>query len=68
MEMPYRPGDDLRKAQDRGWISYKGRFYKLGRAFKGQTVALRATDEEETRDVYFMNSKIATLNLRDDAP
>jgi transposase InsO family protein len=63
-ETAYRPGDVIRKAQEGGWISYLGREYKLGRAFKGQSVALRATDTDGLMEVFFINTKIATLDLR----
>jgi len=61
-----QPGDNIRKAQEGGWISYKGRPYKLGKAFKGQPVALRAANEDGLINVFFCGQRIATLDLRDE--
>lgn len=59
----YGPGDVVRKVQDQGWLSYRGRAYRVPKAFKGYPVALRPTDRDGELEVYFCRDRIAVLNL-----
>lgn len=59
----YEPGDEKRKVQDKGVISFKGREFLIGRAFTGDTVALRAL-EEGVWDVYYCHQAVHKLDLR----
>lgn len=61
----YGPDDQVRKVQDGGWISYKGKAYRLPKAFHGQRVAIRPTAADGLLDVYFCNQKIAQLNVKE---
>lgn len=61
----YGPEDQVRKVGDGGFISYKGKAYRVGKAFTGQSVALRATDCKGRLDVMFCNQKIAKLDMRE---
>jgi transposase InsO family protein len=61
----YAPHDQVRKVQQQGWITFKGRDLKLPKAFAGYPVALRATDEEGTWEVFFCAQRIAQVDLRD---
>jgi transposase InsO family protein len=61
----YAPADQVRKVQQRGWISYKGKAYRLPKAFCGQRVAIRPTATDALFDVYYCNQKIVQLNVKE---
>ncbi len=63
----YDPADQLRKVQDQGWISFKGRAVHLPKAFKGQTIALRPTQTDGLWDVVFIDSILMQIDLRQSA-
>jgi transposase InsO family protein len=60
----YAPGDSLRRVQQHGRLDFKGRTWRVPRAFRGKTVALRSTDNDGCYDVLFRTTKIATIDLR----
>jgi transposase InsO family protein len=62
----YAPGLAVRKVQDRGWLSYRGREYRLPQAFKGHPVALHPTGRDGELEVLFCQHVIAHLDLRTD--
>lgn len=65
----YLPGDIVRKIQDHGQLHYRGRIFRVGKAFRGQPVALRPTpDQDATMDVFFCHQRIAQLDLRVNKP
>lgn len=59
----YAPGDTLRRVQDKGRISFKGRELRLPKAFKGRHIALRPTSEDGIYNVYYRHHHIARLDL-----
>ena len=59
----YGPSDILRNVQREGEISYRGREFKIGKAFCGYQVALRPTLQEGVMDVYFCHQRVKTLKL-----
>lgn len=61
----YGPSDHVRKVQGKGEISFKNRYFVVGRAFRGLPVALRATLDPEVWEVYFCNQRIAEVDLRE---
>lgn len=61
----YGPHDQVRKVTDGGWIFYRGKEYRIPKAFKGYYVALRHTTEDGIMDVFFCNQKVAQINLRE---
>lgn len=61
----YGPDDIVRKVQGKGEISYKNRYFLVGRAFHGYPVALRHTAEDGVMDVYFCHQKVAHIDLND---
>jgi transposase InsO family protein len=61
----YGPGDEVRKVQINGEISYKGRTWKIGKAFIRQPVALRPAATDGVLNVYYCHQKIALLDTRD---
>ena len=63
----YGPGDQVRRVQDCGWISFKGQEFRLCKALKGQHVALRPADARERKfDVYFCHHRVETIELDQD--
>jgi transposase InsO family protein len=60
----YDSTDDVRKVDKQGWISYKARYHKIGRAFAGQPVALRPSDNQGGVAIFFSHHKIKTLDPR----
>ena len=64
--LEYGPGDLVRRVQDKGRISVFGRIFKIGKAFRGMTVALRPTTTDGVWDVFFSIHAITQLDLRRD--
>ena len=60
----YEERDEVRRVQNGGRIHYKGRQWRVGRAFQGQPVALRQEEEGKVK-VYFCRQEIAELDLRE---
>jgi transposase InsO family protein len=60
----YSPGDEVRKVQQGGKISYRNWEYSLPKAFYGQYVALRPTSQDGVMDVFFCNQKIMHVDLK----
>jgi transposase InsO family protein len=76
---PYRSGDVVRKVDSCGRISYRGRAWKIGRAFAAQQVAVRAPGSETTATttvaaidgtmtVFFGEHPIGMIDLRTNRP
>ena len=63
----YGPGDLVRKVYETGRISFHNRFFRLGKAFRGESVALRPTVTDGLWEVYFGQHRIARINLREPA-
>ena len=64
----YGPGDQVRKVQSEGWISFRNRKFRLPHAFRGYPVALRATQEDGRFEVYFCRERIKHIDLKDPTP
>lgn len=58
----YPSGDELRRVQTGGLISFQGHTYRVGRAFTGETVALRAVSDARW-DVYYCLQRIAMVDI-----
>lgn len=61
----YGPGDQVRRVQAEGWITFKGRYFRLCKAFRGEAVALRPTATDGLWEVYFGQHCIDRINLRE---
>jgi transposase InsO family protein len=61
----YEEGDQVRQVQQGGRIGYKGREYRLPKAFRGQPVALRPTEVDGEISVYFCKQRIAIMDLKE---
>lgn len=60
----YLPGDVVRRVGVSGYISLGKRHYQVGRAFSGQPVALRPTNECGLWQVYFCHQRVAIVDER----
>lgn len=61
----YAPDHIVRRVQQQGWISFKGKPFRLPKAFAGYPVALVPTDTNGIWNVIFASRHITILNLRD---
>jgi transposase InsO family protein len=62
----YGPGDAVRKVDGTGFISFKNRLWRIGKAFRGQPVALRPTAADAVFSLHYCTQPIGTLDLRSD--
>jgi len=60
----YPISDEVRKVQDHGKISFKGRTYRVGSAFVGDPVALRESEEDAIWNVYYCKQRVGRVDLR----
>jgi transposase InsO family protein len=61
----YGPGDIVRRVQEGGWFSYRGRNYRVAGAFRGYPVALRASSQDDQWQVWFCHTCLGTINLKE---
>jgi len=64
-EPEYRPDDLVRKVQQGGEVSFKGRVVEVPKAFAGQRIGFRSTQTDGVWDIVFAAHHIAQLDLRD---
>jgi transposase InsO family protein len=62
-EIEYAPGDEVRKIQALGELSFQGRTFRISKALRGYPVALRPTTSPSQWQVFFCNQQIAKLDL-----
>lgn len=62
----YAGSDIVRKVDVSGCISFKNQQWRIGKAFRGEFIALRPTLEDGVYSVHFGAHQIATLDLNDD--
>jgi transposase InsO family protein len=60
----YEPQAKVRKVQDAGYISFKGRQINCPKAFAGRRVALRATPTDGVFDLCYRSHVLAQVDLR----
>ena len=60
----YGTGDIVRKVDKAGDISFKNRRIRLGKPFRGEWIALRATTEDGVFSIHFCTHAIGTIDLR----
>jgi len=61
--LEYGAIDHVRKVQTDGKIFFRNREFKVGKAFRGNHVAIRPTTEDGIYDVHFATHKITTIDL-----
>ena len=59
----YDDGELVRKVQEQGVVTFKGRVFTMPKAFRGYHVALRPTLEDGVWSIWFMTHKIALVDL-----
>jgi transposase InsO family protein len=59
----YNSCDVVRKVQDKGCLLFRGKTFKVGKAFKGYSVAIRPTTADGIFDVFFCHQRIHQINL-----
>lgn len=64
LPIEYNSSDQVRKVCDKGFISFKGKNYKVGKALVKEIVAIRPTTTDGMFNVYFCNHSIRTINLK----
>jgi transposase InsO family protein len=60
----YGPGDIVRKVDAQGFISFKGRSFRVGKALRRQPIALRPTSVDGVLSVHFCAHQIALIDLK----
>jgi transposase InsO family protein len=60
----YPSGVHVRKAQQKGEIFFKGRRFRIGKAFCGYPVGLRPTRTDGVFDVLFCHQRLTQIDLR----
>jgi hypothetical protein len=64
----YGAGDIVRKVTVNGDISFKARILSVGKAFRGQPIALRPTPEDGVFSIHYCAHQIGLFDLRPSAP
>jgi transposase InsO family protein len=64
----YADGDIVRRVDANGHISFQARRLSIGKAFRGQPIALRPSAEDGMFSVHFCAHRIGTLDLREPTP
>ena len=62
-EIEYGPNDQIRKVQINGIIYFKNKEFRVSKAFKGQNVAIRATNVDGKFSIHFCNQTIGHVDL-----
>lgn len=62
IEPRYQDCDMIRKVSD-GWLSFRGKFFKVGRAFSGDRVAIRPTATDGVYEVYFYDQILQIISF-----
>lgn len=60
----YLPGDQVRKVQAEGHVSFKGHGFKVSKALRGCPIALRETREDRVYSVHFCNQQLKLIDLK----
>jgi len=61
----YGPGDQVRTVSIDGFISFRGRPFRIARGLRRQPVALRQATQDGLYEVHFCGQQIAMIDLRD---
>ena len=61
----YGPGAETRSVQDKGYISYQGFKIVVGKSFRGRRVGLRPLDADGKYEVYFCQTCVCEIDLRE---
>ena len=61
--VPYKEHDTLRKVDAAAKIYFRNHAFRIGKAFRGQYVAIRPTHTDKVFDVFFCQENIAAISL-----
>jgi transposase InsO family protein len=64
----YPPGDTVRRVQAGGEVFFHNHAFPISKAFRGQPVALRPTQQDGLWDVFFCTHCVAQIDLRSPLP
>lgn len=64
LPIEYSPGDIIRTVNTNSAICFKSIRLRVGKAFIGQPVALRRSDEDGIYDVFYCHQQIAQIDLK----
>jgi transposase InsO family protein len=67
-QIVYPPGDLVRVVSNNNGIGLHGKRYGVGRAFRGQAIALRPTSVDGLWDVYYCSQRVGSLDERNRSP
>jgi len=59
----YGPDDEVRKVSRDGVITFRGRRFRSGKAFRGQPVAIRPTTADGQFAIFFCNHHVADIDI-----
>jgi transposase InsO family protein len=59
----YGPADIVRRVDQKGLIHYRGRTWRISKAFHSYPIALRPTTTDDLLDVFFCHQKINQIDL-----
>lgn len=62
----YPLADAVRRVQQKGEITFRGKVFKVGRAFVGYPVALHASETDGVYDVFFCQQQVARVTMPSD--
>jgi transposase InsO family protein len=62
--LEYGAEDIVRQVRDGGRIQFRGRLWRISKAFDGYPVALRATTTEGCFEVFFAHQRVAKIDLQ----
>lgn len=60
----YDEGQEVRRVQKGGWISYRGQTHRICRAFTGYQVSIRTTTTDGVLGVYFCRQVVGRIDVR----
>ena len=64
-EVIYGPDDSVRRVQQGGWLTFRGREISVPKAFQGERLAVRPTQQDGVWEVVFIRNTLITDDFRD---
>ena len=61
----YAPGDQVRKVDSDGFVSFKNRPWRISKALRGEPIGLRPTGEDGVYAVHYCAHRIKAIDLRE---
>ena len=68
-EVQYDLGETVRTVSStRSYLSFKGQFWKVPKAFVGERLAIRPLDRDGHYGIFFASWQVASIDLTNDQP